>query len=151
MAKQKKGVRVPFTPEQLNILRTANASDMKRLADEWGRTYTSLRRKQYNLLHVEEDRIAKRKYKRKLKKKTKNEYKHMTWTLAEEQEILTSKLTDVELANKLGRSVVSIWAKRSRLMKKGKTNGHGYRKGDTEDAIPFPFAEDKRGADGISM
>lgn len=141
MAKQKKDVRVPFTDEQISQLRVASASDMKRLAEEWGRSYGSLRRKKYNIEHFEEDRIAKRKYKRKLKHKSKSKYKHTTWTLAEEQEILTSKLTDVELAKKLGRSVASIWAKRSRLMKKGKTNGHGYRKGTSEDEIPFPFAE----------
>ena len=143
MAKKKKNVRVPFTQEQLTQIKEADASELKRLAEEWDRTYESLRRKRYALRNPDEDRVSKRRYKRKLKNKAKQSYCYMPWTLSEEQEILTSKLTDVEIAKKLGRSVTSVWAKRSRLMKKGKTNGHGYRAGeDTEDAIPFPFAQE---------
>lgn len=121
MAKKGENTRVPFTKEQLAQIEKADALELKRLAEEWGRTYESLRRKRYAMRHSDEDRISKRKYKRKLKHIAKQEG-YISWTKAEELEIMTSELTDVELAKKLGRSVPSVWAKRSRLMRKNNAN-----------------------------
>lgn len=142
MAKKNKNERIPYTPEQIQtLLNSEGAKELKQLAQQWGRTYESLRRKRYAVRNKDRDIAAKRRYKSKLTKRTQGKYKYTTWTLAEEQKILSSKLSDIELAKEMGRTVASIWQKRARLLKKGKTNGHGYRKGDTEDTIPFPFAE----------
>ena len=124
MAKKKPKERIPYTPEELEFIRTTPLVNLKDLAFSMNRSYSSVRRKKWAMEHKEQDVAAKKRYIRK-------QYEELTggkrgydfWKPREIILIMESTMTDTELAIELGRSVQSIQIKRHRIMKERKKGG----------------------------
>lgn len=117
---QKKGINhKAYTLKELKLILETPDKNMKDLAFLLNRTTDALRRKKWALLHSERDKVAKLLYKKKqLKDSKKNAgYDNTRWSVAEEKEVLESKLTDKELAVKLGRTIAAVQMKRLRLLR----------------------------------
>lgn len=128
MAKKKKGQRVPFTEEEIKYIMETPLRNLKDLAFMMRRDYDSLRRKKWALENKERDIAAKKDYKKKIANAI-NDGKRMYdyWSQYEKDLIVTSKLSDLELAKELNRSVGAIQVKRNRLLKE-KKNGRRSKK-----------------------
>lgn len=128
MAKKKKGQRVPFTEEEIKYIMETPLRNLKDLAFMMRRNYDSLRRKKWALENKERDIAAKKDYKKKVANAI-NDGKRMYdyWSQYEKDLIVTSKLSDLELAKELNRSVGAIQVKRNRLLKE-KKNGRRSKK-----------------------
>lgn len=128
MAKKKKGQRVPFTEEEIKYIMETPLRNLKDLAFMMRRDYDSLRRKKWALENKERDIAAKKDYKKKVANAI-NDGKRMYdyWSQYEKDLIVTSKLSDLELAKELNRSVGAIQVKRNRLLKE-KKNGRRSKK-----------------------
>lgn len=122
MAKKAVGSRKPFTEEEIKYILETPIRNLKDLAFVMGRSYDSLRRKKWKMEHADQDRASKNKYRRQEYNASVADAKnsHIVWARWEEDLILKSKDTDKELSIKLKRTIGSIQAKRSRLLKKGK-------------------------------
>ena len=99
MAKKKKGQRVPFTEEEIKYIMETPLRNLKDLAFMMRRNYDSLRRKKWALENKERDIAAKKDYKKKVANAI-NDGKRMYdyWSQYEKDLIVTSKLSDLELA-----------------------------------------------------
>lgn len=128
MAKKKKGQRIPFTEEEIKYIMETPLRNLKDLAFMMRRNYDSLRRKKWALENKERDIAAKKNYKKKVANAI-NDGKRMYdyWSQYEKDLIVTSKLSDLELAKELNRSVGAIQVKRNRLLKE-KKNGRRSKK-----------------------
>lgn len=131
MARKKDTDRVPFTPEEIELLKNPPTHEVKDLAFILNRSWSSIRRKRWALLNPEKDKEAGKNYRKKLKEKTNPDdpRQYLIWTKDEEDLILKSKLSDSVLAEKLQRSIGSIQVKRLRLLKKNTEKKKGKRNG----------------------
>ena len=119
--RQGKYERVPYSKEEIKLITENKGLRLRDIANMIGRDYDSVRRKKWQLENMGRDMEIKYRYKKKIQAELSNgERPYMIWSPAEEEEIMTTKLTDKELAIKLGRTVGSIQVKRNRLLKKGK-------------------------------
>lgn len=118
--RQKRYERVPYSKEEIELITENKGLNLRDIANMIGRDYDSVRRKKWRIENMGRDAEARYKYKKKLQAEfSTGERPYMIWSPAEEEEIMTTKLTDKELAIKLGRTVGSIQVKRNRLLKKG--------------------------------
>lgn len=115
---KKKNKFVPFTDEELEMIREASPQSLRDVAFLMKRSIDSIRRKKWMLENPERDREKKREYRRKLQKETLEtaKYNNSRWSKAEEEEVLKSTLPDPELAKKLGRTISAVQVKRLRLL-----------------------------------
>lgn len=122
MARGKKNVRIPFTPEQLDLIKKTPERNLKDVAFILNRNYDSVRRKKWQLENRTRDLERKKLYRKRVNDKAKEKAKldNTRWTVGEEEFILTSNLTDIEIAKELGRTVSSVQVKRTRLLKERK-------------------------------
>lgn len=128
MAKKKKGQRIPFTEEEIKYIMETPLKNLKDLAFMMRRDYDSLRRKKWALENKERDIAAKKNYKKKVANAINNGKRmYDYWSQYEKDLIVTSKLSDLELAKELNRSVGAIQVKRNRLLKE-KKNGRRSKK-----------------------
>lgn len=119
--RQKKYERVPYSKEEIELITENKGLSLRDIANMIGRDYDSVRRKKWRIENMGRDAEAKWKYRKKLQaERPTGERPYMIWSPAEEEEIMTTTLTDKELAIKMGRTVGSIQVKRNRLLKKGK-------------------------------
>lgn len=120
--KKNKNQNKKFTKAELKMIKDAPLSSMKDIAFMLERTEASVRRKKWMLENPEKDRTRKLEYRRKLQAETliKADANNSRWTKAEEEELLTSDLTDMELAKKLGRTLAAVQVKRLRLQREAK-------------------------------
>lgn len=119
--RQKKHERVPYSKEEIKLITENKGLKLRDIANMIGREYDSVRRKKWQLDNMGRDMEIKYRYKKKVQEELSNgERQYMIWSPAEEEEIMTTTLTDKELAIKLGRTVGSIQVKRNRMLKKGK-------------------------------
>lgn len=118
--RKRKTDRIPFTKEELDMIENTELCNLKDLAVFMKRDYDSLRRKKWTMENWVQDRLKKNAYKRRVAKEIPAPNTHQVWSPAEEDLILTSSLTDKELALELGRSVGSIQVKRARLLQSKK-------------------------------
>ena len=120
--KKNKNQNKQFTKAELKMIKDAPLSSMKDIAFMLERTEASVRRKKWMLENPEKDRTRKLEYRRKLQAETliKADANNSRWTKAEEEELLTSDLTDMELAKKLGRTLAAVQVKRLRLQREAK-------------------------------
>lgn len=117
MAKKKPKERIPFTPEELEFIRTTPLVNLKDLAFSMNRSYSSVRRKKWAMEHKEQDVAAKKRYlKKQYEELTGGKRGYGFWSPREVLIIMHSTMTDAELAIELGRSVQSIQMKRHRIM-----------------------------------
>lgn len=117
MAKKKPKDRIPYTPEEIEFIKSTPLIHLKDLAFSMNRSYSSVRRKKWALEHKEQDVAAKKRYlKRQYEALTGGKRKYDYWTPREIILIMESVMTDTELAIELGRSVQSIQIKRHRLV-----------------------------------
>lgn len=127
MARKKDTDRIPFTPEEIELLKNPPTHEVKDLAFILNRSWASVRRKRWALLNPEKDKQMAIDYRQKLKEKANPDdpRQYLIWTKDEEELILKSKLPDSVLAEKLQRSVGSIQTKRLRLLRKKKKKKRG--------------------------
>lgn len=119
--RQGKYERVPYSKEEIKLITENSGLKLRDIANIIGRDYDSVRRKKWQLENTGRDAEIKYQYKKRVQAElSTGEHPYMIWSPAEEEEIMTSKLTDKELAIKMGRTVGSIQVKRNRLLKKGK-------------------------------
>lgn len=120
--KKNKNQNKKFTKAELKMIKEAPLSSMKDIAFMLERTEASVRRKKWMLENPEKDRTRKLEYRRKLQAETlvKADANNSRWTKGEEEELLTSDLTDMELAKKLGRTLAAVQVKRLRLQREAK-------------------------------
>lgn len=114
----------PFTKEELQqILDTPN-SELRDLAIILGRSVDSLKRKKYRLLNREKDAQARVEYKKKKQQETLDmaASNNSRWTVAEEEFLLTTTLSDIQAAKELKRTLQAVQIKRKRLLEE-KKNG----------------------------
>ena len=116
--KRKRNEFVPFTEEEIELIMETGYKNLKDVAYLLKRSDDSVRRKKWMLENTERDRENKKQYRKKLQEKTlaTATSNNSRWSKAEEQEVLKSNLTDVELAKKLGRTLSAIQIKRMRLL-----------------------------------
>lgn len=116
--KRKRNEFVPFTEEEIELIMETGYKNLKDVAYLLKRSVDSVRRKKWMLENTERDRENKKQYRKKLQEKTlaTATSNNSRWSKAEEQEVLKSNLTDVELAKKLGRTLSAIQIKRMRLL-----------------------------------
>lgn len=119
MARKKKTDRIPFTEDEVRQIQESPIQNLRDLAFVMNRSYESVRNKKWRLDHPERTREIDRKYKRQLHDRTTDGGKrnYLYWTKEEIDLILTSKESDLVLAEKLGRSLNCIQTKRHRLLK----------------------------------
>ena len=136
MARKKVNTKIPFTEEEIQYIIDTPALKLKDLAFMLKRSYDSVRRKKWALENKHRNTQAKLEYKKRLQEEINGGNKdYNIWTKSEEELILTSKLTDRELAHKLKRTVGSIQVKRNRLLKEqenAKRNSTKVRKDDQQ-------------------
>lgn len=122
MAKKKKQERIPFTKEQVERIRNAKSSnELKDLAFMFDRSYDSVRRKKWKLENPKQDLETRYEYKAKVQAElANNKCLNNRWSKVEEELILTSDSTDIELARLLNRTVGAVQVKRVRLMQDAK-------------------------------
>lgn len=119
--RQGKYERVPYSKEEIKLITENSGLKLRDIANIIGRDYDSVRRKKWRIENMGRDAEIKYRYRKKLQEEmSTGERPYMIWSPAEEEEIMTTKLTDKELAIKMGRTVGSIQVKRNRLLKKGK-------------------------------
>jgi hypothetical protein len=135
MARKKKNIRVPFTEEELQMIREAPLTKLKDLAFVMGREFDSLRRKKWAMENKDRDLRAKLDYKKRLLEELPAKQKNTRWSVKEEDLIMNSDLTDVEIAKQLGRTVGSVQTKRNRLIK-DKQHGRNKRRADGAEQVP---------------
>lgn len=125
MAKSKRNERIPFTKEEIEIIKKTPDRNLKDVAFALGRSYDAVRRKKWLLLNKKRDVQAKLEYKERVYKASQKDakYTNTRWSIAEEQFVLESKLPDIEIAKELKRSVSSIQVKRHRLLQEKKNAG----------------------------
>ena len=111
--------RKEFTSAALNLIQEAPLANIKDLAFMLNRSVAAIRRKKWMLENPDRDRDKKKMYRRKVQEETLRNASsnNSRWTKAEEEEILKSKLTDMELAKKLGRTISAIQVKRMRMLR----------------------------------
>lgn len=116
--KRKRNEFVPFTEEEIELIMETGYKNLKDVAYLLKRSVDSVRRKKWMLENTERDRENKKQYRKKLQEKTlaTATSNNSRWSKAEEQEVLKSNLTDIELAKKLGRTLSAIQIKRMRLL-----------------------------------
>lgn len=127
MARKKKNIRIPFTEEELQMIREAPLTKLKDLAFVMGREFDSLRRKKWAMENKERDLKAKLEYKKRLQEELPAKHRNTRWSVKEEDLIMNSDLSDIEIAKQLGRTVGSVQVKRNRLIK-DKQNGPNKRR-----------------------
>lgn len=119
MAKKDTSKRKPYTQEELKLIREAPMRNLKDLAFSMKRSYASVRRKKWQMDNMEKDRERKREHRRRMHSQTdanaKN--KNTVWSKWEENYIMTSKESDMVIAEKLQRTVGAVQIKRNRLKK----------------------------------
>lgn len=119
MAKKDTSKRKPYTQEELKLIREAPMRNLKDLAFSMKRSYASVRRKKWQMDNMEKDRERKREHRRRMHFQTdanaKN--KNTVWSKWEENYIMTSKESDMIIAEKLQRTVGAVQIKRNRLKK----------------------------------
>ena len=108
-----------YTQEEMDLIMLTPKKALPALAEKLGRNAESVRRKRWQLDNVEADRLTRRRYVRRAQEEGKDfaTYANSRWTKEEEDLILTSELTDRELAKELQRTVYSIATKRLRLLR----------------------------------
>ena len=111
--------RKEFTSAELKLIQETPLANIKDLAFMLNRSVASIRRKKWMLENPDRDRDKKKMYRRKVQEETLRNASsnNSRWTKAEEEEILKSKLTDMELAKKLGRTISAIQVKRMRMLR----------------------------------
>lgn len=124
-----------YTQEEMDLIMLTPKKALPALAEKLGRNAESVRRKRWQLDNVEADRLTRRRYVRRAQEEGKDSatYANSRWTKEEEDLILTSELTDRELAKELKRTVYSIATKRLRLLREHsketkKQYGRGWEK-----------------------
>lgn len=119
MARKKKTDRIPFTEDEVRQIQESPIQNLRDLAFVMNRSYESVRNKKWRLDHPERAREIDKRYKRQLYNRTTDGGKrnYLYWTKEEIDLILTSKESDLVLAEKLGRSLNCIQTKRYRLLK----------------------------------
>lgn len=111
--------RKEFTSAELKLIQETPLANIKDLAFMLNRSVAAIRRKKWMLENPDRDRDKKKMYRRKVQEETLRNASsnNSRWTKAEEEEILKSKLTDMELAKKLGRTISAIQVKRMRMLR----------------------------------
>lgn len=111
--------RKEFTSAELKLIQETPLANIKDLAFMLNRSVAAIRRKKWMLENPDRDRDKKKMYRRKVQEETLRNASsnNSRWTKTEEEEILKSKLTDMELAKKLGRTISAIQVKRMRMLR----------------------------------
>lgn len=118
MAQKKKNSKIPYTEKELQLIKETPIVKLKDLAFLLGRKESSVRRKKWAMENKERDVKAKLEYKKKINEElTNGERKYNYWSKMEEDFLMESKLTDIEIAKHLKRSLGSIQVKRARLLR----------------------------------
>lgn len=117
MAKKEINQRIPFTQDELELILNTPTTHLKDLAITLKRSYDSVRRKRWALENKERDIKSKLAYKKNMKKIIETKNKNQRWSKEEIQILLTSTITDIEIAKMLGRSIGAVQVKRLRLLK----------------------------------
>lgn len=118
MARKKNKERIPYTESEIEYIKSTPLKNLKDLAFSMNRSYSSVRRKKWALENKERDLQKKKEYAQKQHVAlTGGERTYGFWSKQEITLILTSKLTDQELAKLLQRSIKSIQMKRHRVLK----------------------------------
>lgn len=112
----------PYTQEEIDLILLTPKKNLSLLAEKLGRNPETIRRKRWKLEHEEQDRLSRGKSTARAQKENMSSAKfaNTRWTKEEEALLLTSKMTDVELAKELKRTVYSISIKRFRLLREDK-------------------------------
>lgn len=125
MAKKKKNAAKNYTEEEIQYIIETPMLKLKDLAFILNRSYDSVRRKKWSLENKYRENQSKLAYKKRIKEEINGGVRdYNIWTKSEEELIMTSKLSDTELARQMNRTPGSIQVKRNRLLKeKKKKNG----------------------------
>lgn len=125
MAKKKKNAAKNYTEEEIQYIIETPMLKLKDLAFILNRSYDSVRRKKWSLENKYRENQSKLAYKKRIKEEINGGVRdYSIWTKSEEELIMTSKLSDTELARQMNRTPGSIQVKRNRLLKeKKKKNG----------------------------
>lgn len=118
MAKKKKGR--PITDEERQALLNASPEELPALAILFNRDVDILRAKKWYLEHKDRAHDHRNGYREERRKKGSSENTWTRWAKWEEDLVLHSTKSDIELSNELGRTVDSIVQKRLRLKKNAK-------------------------------
>lgn len=108
-----------YTHKEKEYLRMIGYTDAD-VAMMTGRTEDAIRRKRYTMKHPEKVRESRRKVKENIRKAESERLggrKYDYWSKSEIKMIMTSKKTDAELSEILGRTTNSIQKKRHRYIK----------------------------------
>jgi hypothetical protein len=120
----KKGKRIKsYTKDELELLMSVedSAKSYRDLAIILGRSAGALRKKRWDMTHPNYGKESTARYREISNEKSDMAHLNQRWTKAEEDFILAQKkMTDSELAAKLGRTRGAVQVKRLRLMENKK-------------------------------
>lgn len=120
MAKKSKSKNIPYTQEELEFIKNSSLKNLKDVAFIIKRSYSSVRRKKWAMDNKDRDVEAKKRYRKDTTKKLQEENggkAYNYWSNSEIDLIMHSRMTDLELARRLKRTVGAIQSKRYYLEK----------------------------------
>ena len=111
-----------FSEEEIQLILNTPPEQLRIIAIALGRDLDVIRAKKWNLENKDKVKKSRVRFRSKRKGKTESKNRWNRWSKLEEELIMKSNKSDLELSVELGRTADSITMKRTRLLNDAKRN-----------------------------
>ena len=132
MAKRKNRPNI-FSEEEIQLILNTPPEQLRTIAIALGRDLDVIRAKKWNLENKDKVKKSRVRFRSKRKGKTESKNRWNRWSKLEEELIMKSNKSDLELSVELGRTADSITMKRTRLLNDAKRNRDSEQKLEGND------------------
>lgn len=122
-----------FSEEEIQLILNTPPEQLRTIAIALGRDLDVIRAKKWNLENKDKVKKSRVRFRSKRKSKTEPKNRWNRWSKLEEELIMKSNRSDLELSVELGRTADSITMKRTRLLNDAKRNRDSEQKLEGND------------------
>lgn len=122
-----------FSEEEIQLILNTPPEQLRTIAIALGRDLDVIRAKKWNLENKDKVKKSRVRFRSKRKGKTESKNRWNRWSKLEEELIMKSNKSDLELSVELGRTADSITMKRTRLLNDAKRNRDSEQKLEGND------------------